>query len=427
MFLKEIRLKNVRCFDDLVLSFGTELSEKNKTKEGEGIRHWTVILGENGTGKSTLLRAIALVTAGSDALGELLGDPQGWVGYRKKFCEIEATLTTMGGEERRVALRIENGDSISRVIKRNSQNLELLDAALEHTNRNYFVVAYGTSRRLSSGSSRRQRTSSYDHVRARSVATLFDPEATLKPLESWAMDLDYRKEQTGLRVVRKALRDFLPGVSLSRIDKENSRLLMKTAEGVIPLQNLSDGYQNVAAWIGDLLYRITGAFDDYDSPLKARGLLMIDEVDLHLHAKWQRTLIDFLETKLPNFQLIVTTHSPITAQQAREGQLHYLRRENRKLDIEAFEGNPRMLLVSQLLMTDVFGLETDESTIVEQTKNRYRELRGKKAKSPKERDELRELSRSLKDMPEGGPSLGIRDKHLKLLRKVERELGARKS
>ena len=202
---------------------------------------------------------------------------------------------------------------------------------------------------------------------------------------------------------------------------------MKTAEGVIPLQNLSDGYQNVAAWIGDLLYRITGAFDDYDSPLKARGLLMIDEVDLHLHAKWQRTLIDFLETKLPNFQLIVTTHSPITAQQAREGQLHYLRRENRKLDIEAFEGNPRMLLVSQLLMTDVFGLETDESTIVEQTKNRYRELRGKKAKSPKERDELRELSRSLKDMPEGGPSLGIRDKHLKLLRKVERELGARKS
>ena len=241
------------------------------------------------------------------------------------------------------------------------------------------------------------------------------------------MDLDYRKQQTGLRVVRKALRDFLPGVSLSRIDRENSRLLMKTADGVIPLQNLSDGYQNVAAWIGDLLYRITDAFDDYRSPLKARGLLMIDEVDLHLHAKWQRTLIDFLEAKLPNLQLIVTTHSPITAQQAREGQLHYLSRQDGKLGIEAFQGDPRMLLVSQLLITDVFGLETDESAKVEQTKNRYRELRGKKAKSSKERDEMRTLSRSLKDMPEGGPSLGIKDKHLKLLRKVERELGARKS
>ena len=426
MFLKEIRLKNVRCFDDLVLSFAKEPNEDEKAKQ-EGIRHWTVILGENGAGKSTILRAIALVTAGSDAVSELLGDPRSWVGYRKKFCEIEATLATKAGEERRVALRIEKGDSISRVIKRNSENLELLDAALEHTNRNYFVVGYGTSRRLSSGSSRRPKTSSFHHVRARGVATLFDPDATLNPLESWAMDLDYRKQQTGLRVVRKALRDFLPGVSLSRIDKKNGRLMMKTAEGVIPLQNLSDGYQNVAAWIGDLLYRITDAFDDYSSPLKARGLLMIDEVDLHLHAKWQRTLIDFLETKLPNFQLVVTTHSPITAQQAREGQLHYLSRDKGKLGIEKFQGDPRMLLVSQLLMTDVFGLETDESAIVEETKNRYRELRGKKTKSAKERDEMRVLSRSLKDMPQGGPGLGIPAKHLKLLRKVERELGARKS
>ena len=129
MFLKEIRLKNVRCFDDLVLSFAKEPNEDEKAKQ-EGIRHWTVILGENGAGKSTILRAIALVTAGSDAVSELLGDPRSWVGYRKKFCEIEATLATKAGEERRVALRIEKGDSISRVIKRNSENLELLDAAL---------------------------------------------------------------------------------------------------------------------------------------------------------------------------------------------------------------------------------------------------------------------------------------------------------
>ena len=426
MFLKKVSLKNVRCFENLVLSFEKEPSEDEKEKR-EGVRHWTVILGENGTGKSTILRAIALVTSGSDALSELLGDPRAWVGYRKKFCEIEATIETKAGEERRVALRINKNDSISKVIKQNSKSLELLDAALEHTNRNYFVVGYGTSRRLNSARSRHKPTSSFDHIRARSVATLFDADATLNPLESWAMDLDYRKEQSGLRVVRKALRDFLPGVSLSRIDKENGRLLMKTGEGVIPLQQLSDGYQNVAAWIGDLLYRVTDAFDDYRSPLKARGLLMIDEVDLHLHAKWQRTLIDFLETKLPNFQLIVTTHSPITAQQARAGQLHYLRREGGKPGLEKFEGDPRMLLVSQLLMTDVFGLETDESAIVEETKTRYRALRAKKKKSAKERAEMRQISATLQDMPQGGPAVGIPAKHLKLLRKIERELGGRKS
>ena len=103
-----------------MLSFEKEPSEEDETKE-EGIRHWTVILGENGAGKSAVLRAIALVTAGSDALRELLGEPRSWVGYHKKFCEIEGTLATKAGEERKVALRIEKDDSISRVIKRNSK------------------------------------------------------------------------------------------------------------------------------------------------------------------------------------------------------------------------------------------------------------------------------------------------------------------
>lgn len=96
-------------------------------------------------------------------------------------------------------------------------------------------------------------------------------------------------------------------------------MIFKTPEGEVPLDDLSDGYQNVAVWVGDLLYRITSTFGDYKSPLKARGVLLIDEIDLHLHTKWQRSLLSFLKNKLPNFQLIVTTHSPMVAQQADDG------------------------------------------------------------------------------------------------------------
>ncbi len=399
MFLKKIHLKDVRCFDDLTLSFDRPEDEQQEEDNGQQNQRWTVILGENGSGKSTILKAIALVTAGSDALAELLDDPQSWIKYRKDGCRIEAILETEDRKDRTIALHIKKGDSISRVLERNSKSLEPLNTALEHAKRNYFVAGYGTSRRLSVARSYQRQAFLFKQTRNRNIATLFEPDAMLYQFESWAIDLDYREEQGGLRVVKEVLNDFLPGVSLSHIDKENSRLMMKVDGSIIPLQNLSDGYQNVAAWIGDLLYRITNTFSDHKSPLKARGLLMIDEVDLHLHPRWQRTLINLLETRLPHFQLIATTHSPMTAQQVRKGQLYYLKCRRGEMVIERFESDPRMLLVHQLLMTDAFGLKTDESKEVEETKNRYRELRDKKRKSKEEKIEMEGISQRLRDMP----------------------------
>ena len=141
MFLKEIRLKNFRCFDDLTISF---------VQEGGGIRKWTILLGENGSGKSNLLKGIGLITAGSDALPELLGEPDEWIQYRKQFCELEATLVTKGTEKRHIKLRINRGDGPSDVILHNQESLRKLDDAIEHAERNYFVVGYGATRHLSS-------------------------------------------------------------------------------------------------------------------------------------------------------------------------------------------------------------------------------------------------------------------------------------
>ena len=101
------------------------------------------------------------------------------------------------------------------------------------------------------------------------------------------MDLDYRLK-AGFASVRTRLEDLLPGVSLARIDRRNRELIFATQDGELPLDQLSEGYQNMAAWCGDLLYRITEVYRDYRSPLSARGVLLIDEIDLHLHPVWQR-------------------------------------------------------------------------------------------------------------------------------------------
>lgn len=157
----------------------------------------------------------------------------------------------------------------------------------------------------------------------------------------------------------------------------------------------------MAAWVGDLLYQITETFDDYKNPLDVRGLLIIDEVDLHLHPKWQRTLLDFLNKQLPNLQLIVTTHSVITAQQTPENSLFYCVRQGKeKPAIVQFEGDPGKLLLNQLIVTEAFGNVPDESVDLEASRNRYRSLHRKKRKSAKDRVEMEDLADAIGAAPE---------------------------
>jgi hypothetical protein len=192
--------------------------------------------------------------------------------------------------------------------------MDRLDAALRHSNRNYFIIGYGVSRRVADSRAVNMLLREvFSHPRARCAATLFSNDAVLNPLDTWAMDMEYRHGKAGIEVVLHSLVDLLPGVMLSRIDRENRALLFFTQDGELSLGQLSDGYQHMAAWCGDLLYRITTTYDDYKRPLAARGLLLIDEIDLHLHPVWQRVLKNFLDSKLPNFQILGTTHSPLMA------------------------------------------------------------------------------------------------------------------
>ncbi len=413
MFLKKIEIKNFRCLDNIKLSFDSEKS----------IRKQTILLGENGTGKTNLLKAIALITAGSNALGELLGNPDDWIQYGKDFCEIKAELVTKKSEERSLSITIKRGDTLKDIIIWNQKSLTEIDDAINNATRNYFVVAYGSSRRLGE-----ERNGKYfEDIRARNISTLFNRDSVLNPLESWAIDLDYREQKAGLEVVRQTLNSFLPGITFKEIDKKKKQLLFNTKDGVIPLNYLSDGYQNMAAWIGDLLYRITSTFEDYKSPLTARGLLLVDEIDLHLHPKWQRILLDFISKNLPNFQLIATTHSPLTAQQSDKNELFYFQRDNEQIKLKKFKGTPKNLLVNQLLMTDVFGLETDESLEVEKTKEEYKNLKNKESLNKSEKKSLNLLTEKLQEIPiNNRNNLSYKKKDIALLEEIKRELANQK-
>lgn len=409
MYLKSIRLINIRCFKSVEINFDLE---------GANNRKWTVILGENGTGKSTILKACALLMAGSDALVELENDPASWVRKGETHGSIVGRIETAEGEEREIALEFSTDEGVSEFLHRSSDSLERLNDALKHSDRNYPVFAYGASRRLSGEKSFGK--SEYRHPRARAMASLFDRDAPLNPLEQWAMDLDYRSGGEEMDTVRKVLSDFLPQLTFDSIDKDSRQLMFQTADGLVPLGALSDGYQNVAAWVGDLLYQISEIFRDYKQPLKARGLLIIDEIDLHLHPKWQRQLLDFLDKQLPNMQLLVTTHSVVTAQQTPQHSLFYCIREGKKPpQVVAFEGDPGKLLLNQLILTEAFGHIPDESIDLENNRKRYGELHRKAEKSDADHEEMAMLTEKIGAVPED-PAEDIRltAKQRELMQKV---------
>jgi hypothetical protein len=418
VFLRKLILRNVRAIEHLELSF---------LREDGSLRPWTILLGENGCGKSTVLRGLALLLAGGDALSELLRparsgkngwDPaSGWIREGKPECRLAAEVQ-LGKNTQRLDLTLTAGVGISKLLERNHAALSLID---QHSDA-FLTCGYGVSRRLNQATPV-QGSERFSPAAGR-VATLFYPDALLNPLESWAVDLHYREGAEGLRIIKSTLAGLLPGAEFQDIDRERKELRFDTPDGNVPLSLLSDGFQNVAAWLGDLLYRITDASPKLRNPLQARGLLLLDELDLHLHPAWQRRLMGFLERKLPNFQIIATTHSPLTAHQAGEGELYTLRRDRRSSSptLHPFPGSPRQLLLHQFLTSPSFGLTTVDSREVEEAKGRYRILRDQGSRTDQEESEFHDLRQRLADLPQWGEASESSDRQAALMHEIREAL-----
>lgn len=386
MYLNRIEIENLRAIRSLALDFGT----------GASTRRWTVLLGENGCGKSTVLKAIGLVLAGSDALPELLVDVDEWVHNDAKVAKIRAQISTAQGERRNLSLEIRRGDGRDSIIRRNQAGLKPLDAAVVKADRNYFVAGYGAFRRPPDPE-RSSHNRSARLSRAENVATLFSAATDLMSIEQWAMELDYREGTRGRAIIAEALESLLPGMQFKSIDKRGRRIIMSTQDGEVPLRNLSEGYQAMAAWAGDILYRMTEIFGDWEKPLTARGVLLIDEMDLHLHPVWKRNFVDFLNRAFPSLQIIATTHSPLSIQQCGEGELFVVKREaNQSPALIPFRGDPSKLRLSELFLSPLIGLDTLDSPRVAALRDEARKIELAPGKaSPSERRRLEEIAKAL--------------------------------
>ena len=197
------------------------------------------------------------------------------------------------------------------------------------------------------------------------------------------------------------------GFQVSRVDSDG---LWVSREGpTFPLREMSDGYRAVTALVAGIIRQMAASYPDLKLEYRGRvptlpypGVILIDEVDDHLHVRWQKTIGIWLKTHFPQIQFIVTTHSPYVCQSADPGGLILLPGpgENRPPRIIEQDLYERVVYGSgdDAILTELFGVDTPYSAEAERMRRRLGDLEVKVLEgtaSITEKEEFRTLSEQL--------------------------------
>ena len=359
--LQGVSLTDVRGFDSL------EIQVPNARPDAG---QWTILLGANGVGKTSILRALALALSTDEVIQALLGR----LGSSSPMVRIGATNATIriscaGGDLPRIVLGA--GETGDRLDQRGSGDLSAP-----------FLVAYGCRRgSVLGGPSRDVNIESP----LSAVETLFDDSAGLVHAETW---LKQRKlaatmspgspDEAFLGAVLCTLIRMLPGVDEILV---TAHAVEVDGPGVgrIPLGALSDGYLTTAGWVLDLIARWSedamrrGIVLDESFREKMTGVAIVDEIDLHLHPRWQRDVVADIRRLFPRMSFVVTTHNPLTLLGAAPGEVFVMQRDEKTGRVDIHQRDlPPGLGAEGVLTGEWFGLAStlDDGTLELLTKHR---------------------------------------------------------
>jgi len=246
--------------------------------------------------------------------------------------------------------------------------------------------------------------------------SLFSPDIPLINAIDWLLQADYAARSSSAeraeRAVRRrddikrALVNLLPDVSEIREagldeDPPRPRVEVKTPYGWVGLRDLSLGYQTMIAWVVDLASRMFDAYSDRENPLAEAAVVLVDEIDLHLHPQWQRGITSFLDTLFPNVQFIVTAHSPLIVQGPGVTNVAVLQRKGDQVEILNDPEAVRGWRIDQILTSDLFGLASARPKDVEELIDRQQQLVLLDAPTDQEEEELRDLDAELAKLAPG--------------------------
>lgn len=446
MYLTHLHMQRVRLVEDLKLSF----------VDRDGMpRMFTVLLAENGHAKTTVLQAIALAAAGLQGANKLVSDAGSFFDKRvgttrsaghgytdctflADFWVQSATVDALG-PQRPFAysgsissrLTLPQGwkqfyhtggyvESSSTPFSPDTvrEDEPFLDPVRASDAPGWFVAAYGTARALPlPNAAAEPGNRSIDRLQS-----LFRPGSLLATgfvdvlarLHGPTMARDYARTLRDVLVGNDTLPGLLPADGPVRlkdlelrgqggvrgtsdlVEAERIVLGFENAEPIkVPAVWLSAGYQSTLAWVSDLLGQMVLDEGRVVPPQEMQGLVLLDEIDQHLHPRWQAALVPALKKTFPRMQFVATTHSPMILPGLAPGEVVMLHADARgSITATVPEEDPRLLTAAQLYR-EFFGMPDLFPSEVGRQLRRYGLLAGVAARSNAEEDEVQRLYRAL--------------------------------
>lgn len=422
IYFEQLSLENVRSFSTLQKL--DLLDEKNCPAR------WTLIVGDNGVGKTTLLQCLARM---APVFNDPPDDPD--EGPHPKMVEpalareenndvLRALARTGTNKPTRLKARLSVGARLGMPTQRPSHPIS---TSLEFTRTRNGIAAFEpdgeTSKRVKEplvmgySASRAPRTTNLDNsITENPIDSLLEIESELCDAEELLCQLDYsslkgqpRAEQF-LNNLKNVLSEILPDISgpedikilgprSPNYNSEKTGVQVRTPSGLVPLNQLGLGYRTVFSWTVDMAWRLLNHYPTSSQPLHQPAIMLVDEIDLHLHPSWQHTIRHHLTKQFPHIQFIATAHSPLMAQSSLGANLAVVRWEGNHAVIENDPAVVDSWRLDQVLTSDLFGFQSARPAHIAILQKRRVELTQKRALSTAESDELSALDKRVAELP----------------------------
>jgi hypothetical protein len=417
VYFSRLALTNVKAFGS------TQELDLTDPKTGRPAR-WTLILGDNGVGKTTLLQSVALMRP-------ILATPEGSTSDGPEPNHVEAALADSDNSELLALARAgQNVDvsleadlvsgrrmsgtggrptplQLSAKIEIRSGKLHgfELDGQEVPNFTEPLVVGYSAARHMVYTRGDPQLVSEDP------TDPLFDPSLELIDAEEILQRLDHarykddNKAEQLLERLKVALARLLPDITspediaiygppIPGSDRK-SGVQFTTPYGEVPFRSLSLGYQTVTAWAVDLTWKLFQHYPDSDDPLQEPAVVLIDELDLHLHPVWQRMLRPSISEFFPEVQFIATAHSPLIAQSYLDSNIVVLKRKGDRVEIENDPAVVRSWGLDEVVTSDLFGLSSAYAPEIDVLIQERAVLLKQPSRSTKDKRRLTELQQMI--------------------------------